>query len=146
MGRVIKPISTKVIRGSVFGGLMIAMFGVTSITEAMPLVGSVKAADPQLGSENALLRLVDTRDHDEDASADRPMTEKSSPKKKVEKSMKQAPGAKDQSSQKHGKNTQYGAKGSKSAQSDEQMSLEEANDKLDRQDDRRQGKNLERKP
>ncbi len=146
MGRVIVPITTKVIRGLVFGGLTIAMFGLSSIAEATPLVGSVKAADRQFGSENALMRLVDTRDHDEDASADRPTTDKSTPKKKTDKSMKHAPGAKDQSNQKDGKNTQHDTKGSKSAQSDEQLSLDEANEKLDRPDDRRQGMNLERKP
>jgi hypothetical protein len=146
MGKVIMSIPAKVIRGSMFGGLIIATFGLSSIAEATLFPGSVKAADHQFYSETALLRLVDTRDHDEGASADRPMTEKSTPKKKTDQSMKHAPGVKDQSSRKHRTNEQHDDKGSKSAESDEQLSLEEANDKLDRPDDRRQGKNLERKP
>jgi hypothetical protein len=125
---------------------MVAALGLLPFAEARPLTSSVMAVDHQFSSDAAFIRLVDTRDHDEDASADRPTTEKSTPNKKTNKSMKQAPGAKDQSSQKHGKNTQHDTKGSKSAQSNEQLSVEEANDKLDRQDDRRQGKNLERKP
>jgi hypothetical protein len=146
MSRSITPVTKKVILGSVFGVLMVAVFGLALFAEARPLTTSVTAVGHQFSSDPAIMRLVDTRDHDEDASADRPTTEKNSPKKKTDKSMKQAPGAKDQSSQKHGKNTQYGTKGSKSVQSDEQLSLQEANGKLDRQDDRRQGKNLERKP
>lgn len=146
MGKVIVPIPTKVILGSVFGGLLIATFGLSSIAEATPLLWSVKAADHQMGVEAALLRLVDTRDHDEDASADRSTTENNAPKKKMDKSMKQVPAAKDQSSQKQRKTEQHDTKGGKSTQSDEQLSLEEANKKLDRPDDRRQGQNLERKP
>lgn len=143
--RIIAPVMAKIIRGSVCGGLMIAMFGLSSITEAAPLIGSVKMADHQFGSDAGLMSLVDTRDHDADASADHSTAEKSTPKK-MDKSMKQVPAAKDQSNQKHGKNEQPGTKASKSAQSDEQLSIEEADKKLDRPDDRRQGKNLERKP
>jgi hypothetical protein len=146
MGKLIVPIPRKVIQGSVFGGLLIAAFGLSPFAEARPLTTSAKAVDHQVGSGAALQKLVDTRDHDEDAATDRSMTEKSSSKKKADKSMKQAPGAKGQASQKHGKNEQYDTKGSKSAQSDEQLSLEEANEKLDRPDDRRQGQNLKRKP
>jgi hypothetical protein len=146
MSRTISPVTTKVIRGLVFAGLMVAALGLSLFAEARPLTSSLMASDHQFSSDAALIKLVDTRDHDADASADHPTTEMSPTKKKSEKSMKQAPDAKNQSSQKHRKNEQPNIKGSKSAPSDEQLSLKEANDKLDRPDDRRQGKNLERKP
>ncbi|MGE0469340.1 MAG: hypothetical protein AB7L09_22685 [Nitrospira sp.] len=59
--------------------------------------------------------------------------------------MKHRPDAKNQSGQKRKTNEQQ-TKESQSAPSDEQSSLKEANDTLDRPDDRRQGKNLKRKP
>lgn len=146
MMRINAPVTMKIIRGSMFGGLTVAAFGLLPFAEARPLTTSVMAVDHQFSSDAALIRLVDTRDHDEDASADRSTTEMSTPKKKTDKSMKQAPEAKNRSIQKHRKNEQHETKESKSAPSDEQLSLKEANDKPDRPDDRRQGKNLERKP
>jgi hypothetical protein len=146
MMRINVPFATKVMRGLVFAGLMVAALGLSPLAEARPLTRSLMVSDHQFSSDAAPIKLVDARDHDADASADHPTTEMSPPKKKTEKSMKEAPDAKNQSSQKHRKSEQHGTKESKSAPSDEQLSLKEANDKPDRPDDRRQGKNLERKP
>ena len=145
MGRINSPVTRKVIPSSVFVGLMVAVFGLSPFAEARPLTSSLMAVDHQLCSDAAVIRLVDTRDHDEDASVDRSTTEMSTPKKKPDTSMKHRPDAKNQSGQNRKTNEQQ-TKESQSAPSDEQLSLKEANDTLDRPDDRRQGKNLKRKP
>lgn len=145
MRRLTSPVTRKVRPGSLFVGLMVAVFGLSPFAEARPLTSSLMAVGHHLCSDAAVIRLVDTRDHDEDASVDRSTTEMSTPKKKPDTSMKHRPGAKKQSGQKRKTNEQQ-TKESHSAPSDEQVSLKEANDTLDRPDDRRQGKNLKRKP
>lgn len=150
MSRIITPVLTTVIRGSVFGGLIMAIVGLSSSAEARPLTSSVKAVDHQFSSEAELLRLVEeTRIHDESVSADRSTAEKNSPKKQMDKPMKQAPVTKKRSGRDH-EIVEYDAKNNKSSQSKlsgfEQLNLTDGDEKVDRPHDRRQSKNPERKP
>lgn len=133
--------------GLTIGGVFIAICGLSSVTEAMPTVGFANdervtmAPQHGVGSDARLLKLVDTRDHDEDASTNRSTTEMNKPKKKSDKSMKTVPHAKSRSGQGGGAGKHSGATGEPSAQSDEKIGKG-----IDRPDDRRQGQNLERKP
>ncbi|NGZ94549.1 MAG: hypothetical protein CV089_00185 [Nitrospira sp. WS110] len=147
MKQVVESITMDKAVGLAIGGVFIAVCGLSSVTEAMPMVGIT--GDERMtivsqsgeGSGAEILRLVGTRDHDEDPTPDGSTQHMNNPKNKMDKSMKQGPGAKSRSGQGDGTGEHTGATGNPSAHSDEKIGKG-----IDRPDDRRQGQNLERKP
>ena len=151
MDNIFASITTKTAAGVVAGAVLIAAFGFSSVAKAAPLPGAdvdaravtalMSVTNLGSGSDTAVLKLVGTREHDDDAAADRTSADMSSSKKKTDPSVKPMPGTTKQSGQGHGSEGKSAAKGSSSANTNDELGQG-----IDRQDDRRQGKNIERKP
>ncbi len=150
MDNIFASITTRTALGVVAGAVLISAFGFLSVAKAAPLPGAVVDArmvaelmsvtNLGIGSDTAVPKLVGTREHD-DAAADRTSAEMSSSKKKTDPSVKPMPGTTKQSGQGHGTEGKSAAKENSSANTNEELGQG-----IDRQDDRRQGKNIERKP
>ena len=145
MKEVVASITVNKALGLAMGGVFIATCGLSSVTEAMPTVkvtGGERltiVSQHGMGSGAAIIRLVGTREHDEDPTPNGSTQQMDNPKKKMDKSMKQAPGAKSNADQRT--DEQPSAKRSQSPQTENEIGQG-----IDRPDDRRQGQNLERKP
>lgn len=131
--------------GLATGSVFIAICGLSSVTQAMPTGwesgGEHSAIDMQhdMGSGTDIIRLVGTRDHDEDPIPDGSTQQMNNPKKKTDQSMKPGAGSsKNRAGQ--GPDGQAKAKTKQSPKGDQQ---EQGGD---RPDDRRQGKNIDPTP
>jgi len=130
--------------GLAMGGVFIATCGFSSVTEAMPTVkvtGGERltiVSQHEMGSGTAIIRLVGTRDHDEDPTPSGSTQQMDNPKKKMDRSMKQGSDSKSRAGQ--GTDEHNTAKRNKSVKPDRQ------DNQGDRPDDRRQGGNIDPKP
>jgi len=144
MKEIVGSIAMNKILGLALGSVFIITCGLSSSTHAMPSVvgGSHErltlVSQPEMGSGLDIIRLVGTRDHDEDPTPDGSTQQMNSPKTKMDKSMKQGSGAKSRAGQGTGEHST--AKRNKSMKHDQQ------DNEGDRPDDRRQGGNIDPKP
>ena len=144
MKEVVRSITMNKILGLALGSVFLVTCGLSSSTHAMPSVvgGSHERltlfSQHGMGSDLDIIRLVGTRDHDEDPTPDGSTQQMNSPKTKRDKSMKQGSGGKSRAGQ--GTDEHNTAKRNKSMKHDQQ------DNEGDRPNDRRQGGNIVPKP